>query len=53
MEYDSVKDAYEASSMVAGEVNSILAEAFCADLIAPVIAAYEAEREAAWWLGNS
>ena len=45
MEYDSVKDAYEASSMVAGEINSILAEAFCADLIAPVIAAYEAERE--------
>ena len=45
MEYDSVKDAYEAGGMVAGEVNSILAEAFCADLIAPVLAAYEAERE--------
>ena len=45
MEYGSVKDAYEASSMVAGEINIILAEEFCADLIAPVIAAYEAERE--------
>ena len=44
-EYDSVKDAYEASSMVAGEINIILAEEFCADLIAPVLAAYEAERE--------
>ena len=45
MEYGSVKDAYEASSMVAGEINIILAEEFCADLIAPVIAVYEAERE--------
>ena len=45
MEYDSVKDAYEASSMVAGEINIILAEEFCADLIAPVLAVYEAERE--------
>ena len=45
MEYDSVKDAYEAGGMVAGEVNSILAEGFCADLIAPVVAVYEAERE--------
>ena len=41
----SVKDAYEASSMVAGEINIILAEEFCADLIAPVLAVYEAERE--------
>ena len=45
MEYGSVKDAYEASSMVAGEINIILAEEFCADLIAPVLAVYEAERE--------
>ena len=44
-EYGSLQDAYEASSMVAGEINSILAEEFCADLIAPVIAAYEAEPE--------
>ena len=45
MEYDSVKDAYGAGGSVTGEINSILAEAFCADLIAPVLAAYEAERE--------
>ena len=45
MEYDSVKDAYEAGGMVAGDINSILAEVFCADLIAPVLAAYAAERE--------
>ena len=45
MEYDSVKDAYEAGGMVAGEINIILAEEFCADLIAPVLAAYAAERE--------
>ena len=45
MEYDSVKDAYEAGGMVAGDINSILAEEFCADLIAPVLAAYAAERE--------
>ena len=44
-EYDSVKDAYEAGGMVAGEINIILAEEFCADLIAPVLAAYAAERE--------
>ena len=45
MEYGSVKDAYEAGGMVAGEINIILAEGFCADLIAPVLAVYEAERE--------
>ena len=46
MEYDSVKDAYERRcGMVTGDINSILAEVFCADLIAPVIAAYAAERE--------
>ena len=45
MEYDSVKDAYEAGGMVAGDINIILAEEFCVDLIAPVLAVYEAERE--------
>ena len=45
MDYDSVKDAYAAGVLVAGEINSILAKEFCADLIAPVIAAYEAEKE--------
>ena len=45
MEYDSVKDAYAVGGIVAGEINIILAEEFCADLIAPVIAVYEAEKE--------
>ena len=45
MDYDSVKDAYAAGVLVAGEINNILAKEFCADLIAPVIAAYEAEKE--------
>ena len=45
MGYDSVKDAYAAGVLVAGEINSILAKEFCADLIAPVIAVYEAEKE--------
>lgn len=45
MEYDSVKDAYAVGGLVAGEINMILAEKFCADLIAPVIAVYEAEKE--------
>ena len=45
MEYDSVKDAYGAGGSVTGDINSILAEEFCADLIAPVLAVYEAERE--------
>lgn len=45
MEYDSVKDAYAVGGLVAGEINIILGEEFCADLIAPVIAEYEAEKE--------
>ena len=44
-EYGSLQDAYGAGGSVTGEINIILAEAFCADLIAPVLAAYEAERE--------
>jgi cation transport regulator ChaC len=45
MDYDTIKDAYAAGGMVAGDINSILAKELCADLIAPVIAAYEAEKE--------
>ena len=45
MDYDSIKDAYAAGVLVAGEINSILAKEFCADLIAPVIAVHEAEKE--------
>lgn len=44
-DYNSVQEAYEAGGMVAGELNEILAEKFCADLVAPVIAMYEAEVE--------
>lgn len=44
-EYNSVLEAYTAGVMVAGELNSILAEDYCADLIAPIMAVYEADRE--------
>ena len=45
MDYDTIKDAYAAGGMVAGDINSILAKELCADLIALVIAEYEAEKE--------
>jgi len=44
MEYDSVKDAYAAGGVVAGDIHSILSKEFCADLIAPVIEEYEDEK---------
>lgn len=44
-EYDSVLEAYNAGVMITGELNSILAQDICADLIAPIMSAYEAERE--------
>lgn len=50
MDYDSVKDAYAAGGVVAGDINSILANDFCADLIAPICEAYEDEK--ARILGN-
>ena len=43
MEYDSIKDAYDAGGVVAGDINNILSKDLCADVIAPVIAMYEAE----------
>lgn len=45
MDYETVEDAYAAGGLVAGDINSILSREHCADLIAPVIAAYEAEKE--------
>ena len=45
IDYDSINDAYGAGGLVAGEINAILDKDLCADLIAPVIAAYEAEIE--------
>ena len=44
MDYDTIEDAYAAGGMVAGDINSILAKGLCADLIAPVIEAYENEK---------
>ena len=43
-EYNSVKEAYAAGGSVAGDINNILAKEFCADLVAPVYAAYEDEK---------
>ena len=43
MEYDSIKDAYEAGGLGAGDINNILSKDLCADLIAPVIEMYEPE----------
>lgn len=45
MEYDSIKDAYDAGGVVAGDINNILSKDLCADLIAPVIAMYQTEIE--------
>ena len=45
MDYETVKDAYAAGGIVAGDINNILAKGLCADLIAPVIDAYEHERD--------
>ena len=42
--YDSVQEAYRDGGMVTAEINAILAEEFCADLLAPVMEAYETEK---------
>ena len=44
LEYDSIADAYAAGSVVAGDINNILAKDLCADLIAPVVETYEDEK---------
>ncbi|RKU14137.1 initiator RepB protein [Candidatus Poribacteria bacterium] len=43
-EHDSAIAAYQKGGMVAAEINAILAEEFCQDLLAPVVAAYEDEK---------
>ena len=43
-EQPSVMTAYQKGGMVAAEINAILAEEFCQDLLAPVVAAYEDEK---------
>lgn len=42
--YTSVAEAYRDGGMVTAELNAILAEEFCADLLAPVFEVYAAEK---------
>ena len=42
--YPSVADAYKVGGMVTGEINYILAEELCQDLLAPVLQQYEDEK---------
>ena len=44
-EHDSVMEVYQRGGMVKAEIDGILAAEFCQDLIAPVIEAYEAEKQ--------
>ena len=43
--YNSLHEAYRDGGMVAAEINHILAEEFCQDLLAPVVAAYQDEKD--------
>ena len=43
--YDSLQAAYRDGGMVTAEINEILAEEFCSELLAPVYAAYEADKK--------
>ena len=45
VEHPSAIEAYQKGGMVAAEINGILAAEFCQDLLAPVVAAYEDERD--------
>ena len=42
--YNSLQEAYRDGGMVTAEINAILAEEFCADLLAPLQATYEDEK---------
>ena len=42
--HDTALTAYQKGRMVAAEINAILAEEFCQELLAPVNAAYEDEK---------
>ena len=44
LEHDSVMTAYQKGGMVKAEIDGILAEEFCQELLAPVKAAYEGEK---------
>ena len=43
--YNSLEEAYRDGGMITAEINHILAEEFCQDLIAPVVAAYQDEKD--------
>ena len=42
--YASIEAAYQEGGMVTAEINAILAEEFCADLLAPLYEVYETEK---------
>ena len=42
--YDSIQEAYGEGGMVTAEINAILAEKFCVDLLAPLYEVYETEK---------
>ena len=44
LEHASVLAAYQKGGMIKAEIDGILAEEFCQDLLAPVVAAYEDEK---------
>ena len=44
VEHPSVMEAYQKGGMIAAEINHILAEEFCQELLAPAVAAYEHEK---------
>ena len=48
LEHDSAIAAYQKGGMVAAEINVILAEEFCQELLAPVVEAYEMKRREYW-----
>ena len=43
--HDTALAAYQKGGVVTAEINAILAEEFCQDLLAPVVAAYEDEKD--------
>ena len=45
VEHPSAMEAYQKGGMVAAEINGILAAEFCQDILAPVVAAYEDEKD--------
>ena len=45
VEQPSAMAAYQKGGMIAAEINAILAAEFCQDLLAPVVAAYEDEKD--------